>query len=200
MPSFDLASHRSNRRVMGRSDAAGALYSQFGNIDVHGNASSLSHVDRRLGLRLSWVLESKHDHGFQTVESTHCVRENTLSLSKPMARISNNSQWGQVHPFWNSPFDPLLAMSFGRRLSFQYRFYQLLRGATYPHFGDLGSLRSGLVPDDRSRPTGRRYLRTGVLRRPITFSGKYATISFFCNPVSRSWLHRDRLIPAAVPR
>ena len=116
----------------GKSDSKTTLYTQFGNKDVHGNASSFTRwID-------GWIYGC---HGFSNQSKiadsngrvTKLHSGNTYRFREDGSHFQQHT-WGQVNPF-GMTFDPLGNLYNSDCHSRPV--YQMLRGATYPSFGSL---------------------------------------------------------------
>ncbi|WP_372721614.1 c-type cytochrome [Novipirellula sp.] len=170
----------------GQSDAITTRYTRFGNIDVHGNASSFTRgVD-------GWIYGC---HGFSNHSEISDTSGNVVKLhSGNTYRFredgSRFERWtqGQVNPF-GMTFDPL-----GNLFNSDCHskpVYQLLRGATYPQFG-------GNPPPIGYGPTmiDHQHGSTGICGPAYYaaehFPEEYRDNLFICNPVTGR-VHRDQL-------
>jgi len=171
----------------GRSDAPVPLYSQFGNIDVHGNASSFTRwID-------GWVYGC---HGFSNRSTitdsngrvTQLRSGNTYRFQTDGSHFQQFT-WGQVNPF-GITFDPLGNVFDADCHSKPV--YQLLRGATYPHFGDLEPA-IGFGPTMIDHAHGSTGICGPAYYAADHFPVEYRDNLFLCNPVTGR-VHRDRLI------
>ncbi|GAA5508819.1 DUF7133 domain-containing protein [Novipirellula caenicola] len=170
----------------GQSDAITTRYTRFGNIDVHGNASSFTRgVD-------GWIYGC---HGFSNHSEISDASGNVVKLhSGNTYRFredgSRFERWtaGQVNPF-GMTFDPR-----GNLFNSDCHskpVYQLLRGATYPQFG-------GNPPPIGYGPTmiDHQHGSTGICGPAYYaaehFPEEYRDNLFICNPVTGR-VHRDQL-------
>ncbi len=172
----------------GQADVKTTRYTRFGNIDVHGNASSFTR-----GLD-GWVYGC---HGFSnhseiTDTNGNVVRlhsGNTYRFREDGSHFELLTQ-GHVNPF-GMTFDP-----WGNLFNSDCHskpVYQLLRGATYPQFG-------GTPPPIGYGPTMIDHLHgsTGICGPAFYaaehFPEEYRNNLFICNPVTGR-VHRDALKP-----
>ncbi|EMI18703.1 membrane-bound dehydrogenase domain protein [Rhodopirellula maiorica SM1] len=170
----------------GQSDAITTRYTRFGNIDVHGNASSFTRgID-------GWIYGC---HGFSNHSEVSDASGNVVKLhSGNTYRFRDDGShfelWtaGQVNPF-GMTFDPL-----GNLFNSDCHskpVYQLLRGATYPQF-------SGNPPPIGYGPTmiDHQHGSTGICGPAYYaaehFPEKFRDNLFICNPVTGR-VHRDQL-------
>ncbi|MEZ6088380.1 MAG: HEAT repeat domain-containing protein [Pirellulaceae bacterium] len=178
--------HVIDRDGDGIADQRDPLYSRFGNVDVHGNASSFTRwID-------GWVYGC---HGFSNQSEiadsnggvTRLRSGNTYRFRSDGSRFEKFTS-GQVNPF-GITFDPLGNLFDSDCHSKPV--YQLLRGATYPHFGDKPPA-VGFGPTMIDHAHGSTGICGPAYYAADHFPAEYRDNIFICNPVTGR-VHRDRL-------
>lgn len=170
----------------GQSDAITTRYTRFGNIDVHGNASSFTRgID-------GWIYGC---HGFSNYSEISDASGNVVKLqSGNTYRFredgSHFERWtqGQVNPF-GMTFDSL-----GNLFNSDCHskpVYQLLRGATYPQFGGNPPL-IGFGPTMIDHQHGSTGICGPAYYAAEHFPEEFRDNLFICNPVTGR-VHRDQL-------
>ncbi|WP_417734226.1 c-type cytochrome [Rosistilla oblonga] len=178
--------HVADRDGDGRSDTQTALYSRFGNIDVHGNANAFTRwID-------GWIYGC---HGFSNHSeiSDAAGRTVVMDSGNTYRYRSDGSHfqqftWGQVNPFgitfdaWGNIFDSDCHSK---------PVYQLLRGATYPHFGNPEPA-IGFGPSMIAHAHGSTGICGPAYYSADHFPEEFRDNLFICNPVTGR-VHRDKL-------
>jgi len=170
----------------GKADNTKAVYSRFGNIDVHGNSNGYR---RWLD---GWIYGC---HGFAnhsevvdgSGQTTVLDSGNTYRFREDGSRFEQFT-WGQVNPF-GLTFDP-----WGNLYSSDCHsmpVYMLLRGARYPHFGSKPDA-LGFGPTMIDHGHGSTGICGPAYYAADHFPPEYRDNIFICNPVT-SRIHRDRL-------
>lgn len=170
----------------GRSDSRSTLYSRFGNVDVHGNASSFTRwID-------GWIYGC---HGFHNTskirdgggELTTLVSGNTYRFREDGSRFELYTR-GQTNPF-GMTFDPL-----GNLYSSDCHskpIYALLRGASYPGIGARAD-KIGFGPEMIDHGHGSTGICGPAYYSAEQFPPDYRDNIFICNPVNGR-IHRNKL-------
>lgn len=178
--------HVVDRDGDGQADEQTSLYSRFGNIDVHGNANSFTRwID-------GWIYGC---HGFSNhSEVTDAAGRTVVMDSGNTYRFRSDGShfqqftWGQVNPF-GITFDPLGNLFDSDCHSKPV--YQLLRGATYPHFGNPEPA-VGFGPTMIDHSHGSTGVCGPAYYAADHFPAEYRDNLFICNPVTGR-VHRDKL-------
>ena len=170
----------------GKSDSKTTLYTQFGNKDVHGNASSFTRwID-------GWIYGC---HGFSNQSKiadsngrvTKLHSGNTYRFREDGSHFQQHT-WGQVNPF-GMTFDPLGNLYNSDCHSRPV--YQMLRGATYPSFGSLPPA-VGFGPEMINHNHGSTGICGPAYYTADHFPAEFLDNLFICNPVTGR-VHRDKL-------
>ncbi len=177
----------------GQADRKSTLYTRFGNVDVHGNASSFTRwID-------GWIYGC---HGFS---NTSEVRDGSGNLT--VMRSGNTYRFredgsrfelfthGQTNPF-GLTFDPLGNLYSSDCHSMPV--YLLLRGGRYPGLGAAHD-RLGFGPAMIDHGHGSTGICGPAYYAASHFPPEYRDNLFICNPVT-SRIHRDRLKPFGSTR
>lgn len=170
----------------GTADKRSTLFTRFGNIDVHGNASSFTRwID-------GWVYGC---HGFSNSSEitdgegnvTRLNSGNSYRFREDGSRFEQFT-WGQVNPF-GLTFDPWGNLYVSDCHS--KPLYLLLRGASYPQFGSQPPP-LGFGPEMIDHNHGSTGICGPAYYAAEHFPEEYRDNIFICNPVSGR-VHRDKL-------